>query len=161
VEDGTGGGKHNHFPLLLEADRAYEQGEIASETPTLLDPSRAGDTTLLYFNDEGRTEPRASEQAHPVHWSRAEKSIELYHLNHKDVVEERLGRFNTIKKLVNLANVCFDSWHAGNSAARASYDLVVGMLREMLQEQAEFSAAARDMVRGFRDDRHPWIDGIV
>ena len=30
-----------------------------------------------------------------------------------------------------------------------------------MQERAEFSAAARDMVLGFRDDKHPWIDGIV
>ncbi|MBK3399381.1 MULTISPECIES: hypothetical protein [Methylobacterium] len=161
VEDGTGGGKHDHFPLLIEDARAFDESGIDGENPTLLDPIKPGDTTLLYFNEEGRVESRISKTIHAIHWLRANTSIELYHLNHKEIVEDRISLFNSIKSLVGLGKICFDNWQAGNAAAEASYNFVVGRLTALLQEQAEFSTAARDMVRGFRDDRHPWIDGIL
>lgn len=159
--EGTGGGKHDHFPLLDEAARAFDEAGVAGEAPTLLDPTRRTDTTLLYYSDEGRAQPRVQQAQHPVQWHRADASIGLFHLNHKDAVEERLELFNRIKKLVTAGRVCFDDWKAGNNAAEAGYDLVVEQLQGLMQERAEFSAAARDMVLGFRDDKHPWIDGIV
>ena len=96
-----------------------------------------------------------------MQWHRADVSIGLFHLNQKDAVEERLELFNRIKRLVTAGRICFDDWKAGNNAAEAGYDLVVEQLQGLMKEQAEFSAAARDMVLGFRDDKHPWIDGIV
>ncbi|WP_315757893.1 MULTISPECIES: hypothetical protein [unclassified Bradyrhizobium] len=159
--EGTGGGKHNHFPLFDEGARAFDDAGIPGEAPILLDPTRRTDTTLLYYSDEGRAQPRAQKDQYPVHWTRADVSIRLFHLNHKDSVEERLDLFNRIKKLVDTGRVCFDDWKAGNAAAEAGYDLVVGELQSLMQERAEFSAAARDMVLGFRDDKHPWIDGIL
>ncbi|MDJ0278536.1 hypothetical protein QLH51_17200 [Sphingomonas sp. 2R-10] len=159
--NGLGGGKHDHFPLLEEAARAFNEAGISGETPTLLDPTRRTDTTLLYYSDEGRAEPRVRQDQHPVQWGRADASVYFFHLNHKDVVEERMELFNRIKKLVDTGRVCFDDWKAGNVGAEAGYDFVVEQLQGLMQERAEFSAAARDMVLGFRDDKHPWIDGIV
>jgi uncharacterized protein (TIGR02646 family) len=161
ASDGTAGGKHSHFPLLDEDARAFEEAAIGGETPMLLDPTKRGDTTLLYFNQEGRVEPRVRKEQQPIHWSRGEISIELYHLNHKDIVEERMDLFNTIKRLIDTGHVCFNDWRAGNLAAEAGYEMIVERLQILIQERAEFSAAARDMILGFRDDTHPWIDAIL
>ena len=64
-----------------------------------------GRPTLLYYSDEGRAQPRVQKAQHPVQWHRADVSVGLFHLNHKDAVEERLELFNRIKKLVSAGRI--------------------------------------------------------
>jgi hypothetical protein len=126
----------------------------------LLDPVRHADTTLLYFREDGAVSARFRENQNRLHWSRAEASIELYHLNHEDVVEARRELHRQIKRILELAKVGFVDQRGDNAAAGAAIEYAVGELRGLLNKQSEYSAAAQDMIRGLRDDSHPWIDAI-
>lgn len=158
--DGTIGGKHDHFPLLDEKARAFtETDNLKREYPELLDPLNAGDTTLLWFGDDGRAYPRCSQDLQPQH-RRATKSISMYHLNHPDIVEARLVLGGQLRDLVATGNDLFDSLHAGNPEAAQGHSSAVRMLQRLLSAAADHSTAARDGVRGLRDDNHPWIDAL-
>jgi uncharacterized protein (TIGR02646 family) len=159
---GSSGGKHNHFPLLDESTRSFdEDGDLNLESPTLLDPVHNGDTVLLYFREDGHADSRYTENMHPILYKRAMASIDLYHLDHTDLLEARLELAREIKELVELGNTCYEQAGAGNQAAARGCDFVVTKLRNMMGEGAEFSMAVRDLIRGFlQDDRHPWLDAV-
>ena len=159
-EGGTAGGKHDHFPLLDEAGRARDENDdLDLENPELLDPTSHGDPTLLYFGDDGYPCPREHDATKPQH-RRARTSIELYHLDHIGAVEARLELLRRIKRLVALGNDQYDHTHQGNPEAVRAYSDVAEELKEMMADQSPLSMAARDMIRGQRDDRHSWIDGL-
>ena len=156
----TVGGKHDHFPLVDEAARVFNEGSTDAETPVLLDPARDSDTTLLYFREDGVVSARFREDHNRLHWKRAEASVDLYHLNHEDVVEARRELHRQIKRILELGKIGFADQQTNNAAAAATTEYAVGELRGLLDRGSEFSAAARDMISGFRDNSHPWIDAI-
>lgn len=159
---GSGGGKHDHFPLLDEASRAYgEADDLTSEDPELLDPTEEADPILLWFSDDGRAVARFAEQTHPVLHGRATTSIRLYHLNHVLSVEARKNLSNEIRNLVEDGNLYFHEWVAGNRAAKRGCHSVIAQLRQKLDKTAEYSAAARAILLGLRDSDHPWLDSVI
>lgn len=153
---GSRGGKQNHFPLLNPDERVFDEGDTGLERPMLLDPTRAADTILLYFREDGVPEPRHSGEK----GMRAQESIEVYHLHHTDLIEARLGVLNQVRELVELGQRYYRSWLRDGSDEPA-FETVIARLKKFCSEGAEYSAAVVDFIKGFRDEQHPWIDQIV
>ena len=159
-KDGTSGGKHDHFPLLDEHARAFSASDdLSRESPELLDPTSALDATMLWFGDDGLAHPRCSEDRQPQ-FKRAQTSIDMYHLNHADIVEARKVLQREIRQLISQGNRLFDNSHSGNPEATKAHDTITKLLRDRMAAQQDLSMAARDLIRGLRDDLHSWIDGL-
>lgn len=160
--EGDGGGKHDHFPLVNEVQRAYtELDDLDNEEPEMLDPTNAADPTLLWFTEDGRAVEKHDEESYPFLYQRAKTSIKLYHLNHVLSRDARKALFLEIQELIKDGDLYFRSWQGGNFAARHGCNRVVIQLRQKLDRSAEYSAAARAMLLGFRDSDHPWVDGLL
>lgn len=160
VESRHTGGKQDHFPVFNPSDRSASEGPHAAERPVLLDPTIAADTILMYFSDDGMVIPRLRGlSADVVH--RIEKSIELYHLCHTELVDARLELFNIVRSSIELGRRFYLAWLAGDANAEAGFNAAVEGLKRLITEDAEFSQAARDMIKGLRENGHPWIDELV
>ncbi len=154
---GRSGGKQSEFPLLNSEKRAFDEGQCGAERPVLLDPVRAADTQLLYFREDGEVEPRYTTKQAPEKENRAARSIDIYHLRHTDLVEARLDTLNRARELVDLGRHYYESWLADGPDEKA-FEVAVAELAKLCSREAEYSAAVKDFVKGFRDDVHPWID---
>jgi uncharacterized protein (TIGR02646 family) len=157
-ETGSTGGKHDHFPLLNCGDRVFEEGSCDSERPELLDPTVASDTIILYFRQDGVVEARRQGPEYVEQQKRANTSVWLYHLAHSDLIDARIDLFNSIERLIKVGKSYYQAWLTGDASAQAGFDVAVAGLKKLVTDASEFSAAAKDMVRGFRDDRNSWID---
>jgi hypothetical protein len=150
-------GKHNHFPLVDEAHRAFAPTDaITRESPYLLDPGNDADTTLLWFDPDGRATFRYPDR--PFASEKARISIEVYNLNHVDLTEGRLAISNRVKQLVRDGNRYLDEYLSGNLTAGYGFGRTIQALRQMLDNQAEYSSAARAMLMGLRDSR--WVETV-
>jgi uncharacterized protein (TIGR02646 family) len=88
VFEDSEGGKHDHFPLLDEKKRAFKNGDEGKESPLLLDPCDVDDVDCLTFIGTGQAwETERNKKRND--YKRANKSIELYHLNQQKAVRER------------------------------------------------------------------------
>jgi 5-methylcytosine-specific restriction endonuclease McrA len=158
---GTSGGKQDRFPLFDENKRAYpeERPRKEKDEVVLLDPTLAPDTLLFYFADDGNVRARFPKSA-SRHLSRVRVSIDIYHLDHTDLIEARLDLLNRIKLAIDLGKAYYLAWHNGDPAAKAGFDASVESLKGLVKDTAEFSSAAKDMIKGLRHEMHPWIDSI-
>lgn len=159
----TDGGKQDHFPLLNEHERAYcPLDDMRIELPCLLDPTRATDPGLLWFQEDGQAVPRYDSEENHVFHLRSLVSIDLYHLNYTDTVERRRHLHNRIRQAVEHGDKCFirsaDDEQIDDLVSDA-LEKVMRDLWEMINETAEFSAAARDFLSGFRD--REWVEGAL
>jgi uncharacterized protein (TIGR02646 family) len=94
----TSGGKGDHFPLC-SAFRAQEEGDdIELETPELLDPIDPDDWKLLTFRPDGH--PTPAKQPGTQEHQRAAKSIDVYHLHCKELVDDRRSLASTIQRII-------------------------------------------------------------
>jgi uncharacterized protein (TIGR02646 family) len=157
---GEGGGKQSEFPLLNPEQRTNDEGKCTTERPVLLDPTKAADTQLLYFREDGEVEPRFTAEQAREKEHRAARSIEIYHLRHTDLVEARLETLNRVRQLVELGRRYYASWLADDSD-EVAFEMVSEELTKLCSDPSEYSAAVKDFLKGFRDDMHPWIDHIV
>ncbi|NVI99783.1 hypothetical protein HV824_16875 [Myxococcus sp. AM009] len=151
-EHGTAGGKHNHFPLEREKDRAFRPQDVGNERPLLLDPTVRADIGALWFEQDGRPVPRYAADENASLNARAKKSIELYHLDHQGIVSKRKLIFNRIDSLIKLGNECL------KKNDRSSCEWVEGELRKLADPNSEHSAAARAYIKGFRSNK--WVDAL-
>ena len=95
----TRGGKWDHFPLQPGSVRAmHEADDIDLENPELLDPIDPDDWKLLAFRPDGHSIP-AKPSGTPA-FDRAQKSIEIYHLDCKELVDGRRAMAGRIQRLV-------------------------------------------------------------
>lgn len=141
VETGLVGGKADHFPLCDESKRAFNPScDLESEQPVLLDPLRATDVQLLQFKPDGEAMPRFSEDRHARKFLRADKSIELYSLNHTDFVRERLKLRDRIDRDVNAARRYFNKLEEGDADNDLAFEEAICRLREMRSLKAPFSS---------------------
>lgn len=159
---GKSGGKQDQFPLFDESARAYPEESIDKEKEAivLLDPVVAGDTLLLYFGEDGEVGPRFPAAASKL-LTRVEASIDIYHLNHTDLIEARLELLNRIRTSVELGKAYYSAWQHGDKDAMPGFHTAVTFLKQLVTDRAEFTYAARDMIKGLREEGHPWIDAIV
>jgi uncharacterized protein (TIGR02646 family) len=161
-EGGTVGGKHDHFPLAREEDRVFDEGgDLTREDPLLLDPATPGDPLLLWFMESGMAAERYSEANNRLGHLRAKTSIELYHLNHVDLVEARKALFVEIRRLVKEGDSHLSDWDHGEHAARIAFNGVVENILGLLSSSADFSVSARNMIMGLRDINRPWLESIL
>jgi uncharacterized protein (TIGR02646 family) len=155
---GTTGGKGDHFPLVNEGRRARTlEDDIGREEPELLDPTRHDDPGMLWFDPDGQAVPRYG-QERLLARQRAERSIDLYNLNHVDICEQRLALSNKIKSLVDAGDRYLDEWLEGEPTARDAFGRAVAELRACAHARSEYSATARAALLGFRD--RTWVETV-
>lgn len=95
----TAGGKRDHFPLSDGGIRAIlEADDIEAELPKLLDPTDPEDWKLLTFRADGRATAVASDGT--TDHARAVISIEVYHLDSKELVDDRRLLAGRIQRLI-------------------------------------------------------------
>jgi hypothetical protein len=151
------GGKQKNFPLLNPEDRVFHEADCHNERPVLLDPTRAADGLLLYFREDGVPEARYPSGEKGV---RAKKSIEIYHLHHTELVEARLETLNRVRELISLGQAYYKAWLCDGSDEPA-FESIIAQLNRLSAPEAEYSAAVRDFIKGFRDDEHDWIYRVL
>jgi len=160
---GQSGGKADHFPLRDEARRAHTPNDNHNnEEPLLLDPTVPADPGLLWFDESGQTvpNPNCCNNVNGYPHRRATASIELYHLNHTDVVERRKTLCSDIRRRVEEADRYFGKYDTGDGTARQAFEGAVRDLRERLAANAPYSATARAMLMGLRG-KHPVVEVIL
>jgi uncharacterized protein (TIGR02646 family) len=144
--DGTFG-KHHHFPLLDENKRAKSPGDsLDDEEPLLLDPTNIDDVTEITFGFDGRAVPRAIKK-NSVQYRRAERTIDIYHLNHPQIVEFRARLMRQVRKHLSEADRFAEI--AGPSA-KHSLRRELGYVMKAMKPTSEYSAAARTVVGSAR-----------
>jgi hypothetical protein len=161
---GIVGGKGSYFPLIDEGKRVYDECkpfEILQEEPLLLDPTVATDPLLLTFEEDGSAQPASNDKNE---YLRADASIRLYHLNHHDLKERRRHEiFRVIHEKVTIADMF--RWQydqdKSNVSAREGYRNMVRDLKRMINEQAEYSAAARAALKRQRRPDRLWINDLL
>jgi len=142
----TSGGKADHFPLRphsflarIEADD-YEQEDVE-----LLDPTHPEDWRLLTFTPNGY--PTPSRPPGTPDYERAAKSIEVYHLSCKELVDERRPLAGRIQRLVGEMERLLPKIPA-DLRARAFYMRQEVELLKLIRKEADYSAAALAYARG-------------
>ncbi len=156
-DTGVTEGKGDAFPLLDENQRATEEGQEATETPLLLDPCKAHDPGLLDFLENGRPCPKYPD--HPVKKLRAKVSIELYHLDHPALMEQRRLLAAKLKRDINSADGLFPRCDTGDPAIDEAFNTIIGRLCDAMANKAELSSFARKFIAGFRDKE--WVEELL
>lgn len=158
------GGKGTSFPLFNEHERIFDichKIELQREQPLLLDPLVKRDTYLLKFDTEGLCHP--AKEAPSDEYTRAEKSREVYHLNAHNLIEKRRTTIcNRIEQLLEEGDgylYCLEQ-SDNDLAARSGYENVIDKLSFMLEEDQEYVATARSVLRFYRK-QYPWVNEIL
>lgn len=95
----TSGGKWDHFPLCANSFRATKEGDDCDqEEPILLDPIDPDDWKLLSFRPNG--EPTPTARPNTTEYERADKTIAIYHLNCRELVNERRPIAGHVERLI-------------------------------------------------------------
>jgi len=161
-ENETEGGKQTHFPLLNEPQRARcEDDDIEIEEPCLLDPICPSDPGLLWFDETGFPQSRYSKKRAPIQYFRADTSIRLYHLDHRNLVLQRKRLHRIIKRKVRLGSGYFERLLAGDGDAKCELDEVIDELISLAKRESEHSSAARAYIMGFRGTQNEWLDIVI
>ena len=159
LETGSVGGKGDEFPLFNEDKRAWiDIDDYFQEQPLLIDPCNAGDVTLITFSENGEAIERYSEQTKPRLFKRAEKSIELYHLNHTDFVKERIQIRDRIQRNIEDAQRFYRQLETGDSNVSHAYGRAIEALREACNIRSPFSGFAAAMLFPYREDES--LEGV-
>lgn len=161
---GIVGGKGSYFPLLDESRRVYDECnpfQLLQEIPLLLDPTVEIDTFLITFLEDGSAQPASDDPDEKI---RAEASIRLYHLNHFDLKERRrLNICHVVHDKVKDADKFY--WYYTKDkkdiAAREAYSGAIKDLKYMISAQAEYSAAARAILKLYRTPDRLWVDRLL
>ncbi len=170
-DESSTGGKGCHFPLCDENKRAWNEipvSDLLREEPRLLDPVVASDITLLTFDDEGIARPTYKKDRDLKKYQRAFESIKVYHLNRDSLKRRReVDACNKVKQWYVEAenNLLLETAaieaNEDSSAARRAYEKSVDELSKLINERHEFSAAARAILKRYRDDDHPWVSELL
>jgi len=156
-QTGQTGGKQDHFPLFNEEKRVTDrEGDLDEESPLLIDPSRALEPGMLCFDDDGRAAPESTAEEDKLAYECAKTSIERYNLNHSDLVETRFELARDIRKLVRQIDGYLIKARKGDGPARSTASLLTQTLCSLLGPKAEYSAAARSILKGL-NGTYSWI----
>jgi uncharacterized protein (TIGR02646 family) len=98
VVNNTDGGKWDYFPIG-NSFRARQEGDNCDdELVDLLDPTVAADCKLLTFRPDGH--PTPTKEKGSREYERAKVSIWLYHLDHKNFVDDRKALAGKITRII-------------------------------------------------------------
>ncbi|MDQ8182211.1 hypothetical protein QEH57_16195 [Pelagicoccus sp. SDUM812005] len=161
-ENGEVLGKGDSFPLENEDQRisdptiGYDQ-LCRQERPTLIDPCKPTDVVLIDFQDDGSAIERFKEEKNPTGHKRAKASIDLYHLNERDIKDARQGLYQRIKDLVARIDREFNHALDQDSSAENSVEDSLRDLKALRAPDAEYSAFAKAMIASFQSETRPWL----
>ncbi len=137
--NGTSGGKWDHFPLCPGSFRArQESDDIELENPELLDPIDPHDWKLLTFRPDGH--PIPAKPPDTLEHQRAATSINVYHLHCRELVNERKAVAGQIQRIVQDLERLRPK--IGDSQLRRLYKDRAEDLLRAIHPDAEYSAAA-------------------
>ena len=119
----------------------------------LLDPFRPEDVQLLYFDEYGR--PKSAKEEGTFEYERVKRTIELYNLPEKEIVEARREIAERITEKLTDATDNFN---------REKWKEFGNNLKDLLRYfdvAAPFSGFAKKIALGYLDDeKHPWKDQL-
>lgn len=157
-EDDIVRGKHNSFPLLDEAKRARKPADdVSLEEPILLDPTRATDPPLLFFDSDGRVHPnpRLCPEG-TARYKRVCESIELYDLNQPGLRDRRKRLNRRLNRELATAMRYWPGFLKESQPDSALFEESCAALKQYIAEFAALAATARSYLRGKRTG-----DGVV
>ncbi|MCU0285354.1 MAG: hypothetical protein MUF15_03040 [Acidobacteria bacterium] len=155
-ESGIIKGKGDYFPLLDESNRCFCQSDdLKKESPLLLDPINPLDPGLIIFTQDGCAQCKYSKGENEIEFKRAEKSIELYHLNESRLVEKRKELHRKLKALIDQGDEEFTNIN------RNALSSTFKELRKLINEKSEYSSAAKFFLLGYRDKNRDWVDMVI
>jgi uncharacterized protein (TIGR02646 family) len=142
--NGTSGGKGDQFPLCAGSVRAMrEADDWHLEHPQLLDPVDPDDWRLLTFRGDGY--PTPSKNSGTIEFERAERSIDVYHLRCRELVNERRVVAGEIQRLIEEMDMIRPQ--ITNAQVRTLYKNHQKRLLRAIDPNAEYSAAALAFAR--------------
>jgi len=153
---GQAQGKGDRFPLIDESQRGYNPGEETNEESTLLDPCKAMEPGWLDFRGDGR--PCAKYPDDPLKKEKAERSIELYHLDHEDQNEARRNIAADLESWIDEANGLIGECGAGRHAVNGAFSGIVRNIINAMNAKSRYSAFARRLVAARRDLE--WVEEL-
>ena len=125
----------------------------------LIDPCNPAEPGLLDFDESGLPRPAYSKDTHEAKFTRAKISIDLYHLDHSDLVDRRKVLAIAITRKIRAADLLFPRTEAGDIAIDAAFSEHVRYLAACVSEKAELSAFARRILSGYRHIL--WVDNLL
>jgi len=153
AREGNVQGKGCYFPLINEDERVPDAVICATsrERPTLIDPCKKSDVSLLNYDVEnGKVVEAVQLGENPEKFMRANTSIDLYHLNEGTLIRDRMELYVAIthfvdeverltKKMETVGTLCEDDERA--------YDAAIDQLGNFINSASPFSAFARACLR--------------
>jgi hypothetical protein len=154
VETDNVGGKGDHFPIWDEASRATTPDSIyQDEQPLLIDPCKAADVALITFKDDGEAMPRWNKD-HPYKYTKADRSIELYSLNHTDFVKARIILRDKMRRLCEDAKRYFSKLESGDAVHAEAYENAISELIDLRSEKSPYSGFCVAFLDRFKDEEY-------
>lgn len=151
-------GKGDFFPLLNGSTRATSEADIPTEQPALLDPCVAADVGLLDFRSDGT--PCPVQPLQPIIRERVTKSIELYHLDHPELNEQRRVLALKLDDWIKTADRLYPRTQSGGDPTiDQAFLALVETIARSIDDRAELSAFARRMVKIHR--ARPWVEQLL
>jgi hypothetical protein len=153
--EGAGtGGKGGHFPLIDPTARAFEPADgKGQEIPALLDPTDIRDVALLTLRQSGEVDLSPECKGQSVAEAKLTASRLILHLDWPAFREARVVLYNRIERTVDRgereAPQDFSNLHAANVAFLDA----IRDLKNAMNNEEEYSAAARVYVESFK---HVW-----
>lgn len=159
VDVETEGGKQDHFPIFVPPEWNKCPEDTNVERPMLLDPIKDDDCKLLTFNDNGEACP-VVENEDSEEYKKVNRSIELYHLNHKPTTRARRFVFQRIRSLISSTNELLDEGVDEKSEAiRENRKELIRLIRPECKS-TKFNTAARIYLKKYEDDNQ-WVKDIL
>ncbi|HYU75731.1 MAG TPA: hypothetical protein VEL31_23920 [Ktedonobacteraceae bacterium] len=160
--------KGSHFPLLDLTKRICNEcdyEDLLAEESVLLDPTDPDDPALLTFDRNGKALPAYDKEECPEEYQRADTSIILYDLNHRDLIDQRREEIcDRVRELVRKMDWNSAKWKESNKndvAARNAMREAATELKKMIHESAEYSAAAYAVLKSFWTPKREWIGRLL
>lgn len=155
-ETGVLEGKGDKFPLFDESKRSTCEREDGREDPILLDPCEAHDPRLLDFLVDGKPTAR-SQNSNEKH--RVDISIQLYHLDHPALIEERRVLALKINEIIELADSIYPEVATGTVTIKNAFKGYIKQIANIIATNAKLSSFAKKIVLGHRDKE--WVELLL
>ena len=126
------GGKHDYFPLLAGSPHITHKGDYSVERPILLDPCKQEDVTLISFNETGEAIFKPAISADDK--VRVEASIDIYNINHYELVEDRLDTWHCVLSEIDT--------YRSSTRTQSDKDKCVKSLKNYINKKMAYSGCA-------------------
>ena len=157
-EEGSTGGKADHFPLIDPLARAYTPDDnIVQENPCIFDPTDPSDPPLLSFKPNGEVDLSPLVKGDSVIEERFRQTRLCLNLNWPTFRDARTELYNEIARLVRRGTK-LEPPSPSSRLSEAFLNNVKDLVR-IMSPRRQYSAAARIYVESFSDIW--WVRDIV